>query len=336
MELVGGDAPVAAGEAPPDSNRATWLQWRRGGLGASDAAAVSGFSRWGSPWSVYVEKVGLVEPDDHDDEMAEFGRRFEPIAAPWFHERTGLYIVGEQTWVTKTGEPWARSTPDGFVSEVPNPMPDELVGTWEVKAPVAWGMWQDGLDRDAVGDGTHAPVDHQVQALWQQWTTGLDRTWFGVLHGRRFRIYELGQDGPDLALVIDRCKRFWYDNVLAGVPPPVDGSDATTAVLRDLWPTHEAGTEVDVGHLRDLIAQRHELKAQIAQLEAGVQLLDNSVRRTLEEAEAGTIDGVPVVTYRSHPTTRIDLARLRAEQSELILGQYAVTDTVRTLRYRKV
>lgn len=316
------------------TNRADWLEWRRGGLGASDAAAVSGFSRFGSPWSVYVDKLGLVDTDDTDDEIMEFGRRFEAVAAPWFHERTGLYIVGEQMWLTKPDEEWARATPEGLVAEIPEAAIDEVIGTFEVKAPVDWSLWQLGLDAATIGDGAHAPIDYQVQGLWQQWVSGTDRTWFGVLHGRRFRIYELRQDGPDLALVVDQCRRFWFENVLAQVPPPIDGSDATASVLKQLWPRHELGTSVDLGELRDRIAERDELKARIKDMETRVDLIDNEVRAALEDAEEGRVDGARAVTYKAQVARRVDTTRLRAEQPELT-EQYTNATESRVLRYRK-
>lgn len=316
------------------TERDEWLAWRLSGLGASDAAAVSGFSRFGSPWSVYVEKLGLVESDDSDDEIREFGRRFEIVAAPWFHDRTGLYVVGEQAWCTKVDTPWARCTPDGFVAESPDAAIDEVIGSFEVKAPVDWSIWQPGLTATAVGDGAHAPVDYQVQALWQQWVTDTDRTWFGVLHGRRFRIYELRQDGPDLALVVDQCKRFWFDHVLARVPPAVDGSEATEETLRRLWPRHEPGTHVDLGELRDRLVERDEMKARIKELEQAVAQIDNDVRARLEDAEEGRVNDQRAVTYKAQTSRRIDTTRLRDEAPD-VAEQFTNVTESRVLRYRK-
>lgn len=35
-----------------DDERSEWLDWRRGGIGASDVAALCGMSPWASPMSV--------------------------------------------------------------------------------------------------------------------------------------------------------------------------------------------------------------------------------------------------------------------------------------------
>src|SRR5690606_39451930 len=59
----GGGAAVRIVDVDPVADRAGWLKRRRDGLGGSDVAKVLGISGFGSPWSVYVEKIGAVEPD---------------------------------------------------------------------------------------------------------------------------------------------------------------------------------------------------------------------------------------------------------------------------------
>ena len=47
-----------------DMSRSEWLQHRRKGLGGSDAAAVAGLNPWKSPFAVWMEKTGQIEPED--------------------------------------------------------------------------------------------------------------------------------------------------------------------------------------------------------------------------------------------------------------------------------
>ena len=57
------------------SERAEWLDWRRGGIGSSDIAAIIGLSPWATPYSVWAEKTGRLDNHDNDDTVKEFGRR---------------------------------------------------------------------------------------------------------------------------------------------------------------------------------------------------------------------------------------------------------------------
>ena len=87
-------APGGTGRHPTE--RETWLAWRRAGIGGSDVAGILGLSPWASAYSVWVSKV--TELVDEDNERFEFGRRAEPMLAEWFHDRTGLFVAGEQSW----------------------------------------------------------------------------------------------------------------------------------------------------------------------------------------------------------------------------------------------
>lgn len=51
-------------------DRAEWLEARRDGLGASDAAAVLGISPWKTNVQLWEEKCRLVQPEDIGDKPA--------------------------------------------------------------------------------------------------------------------------------------------------------------------------------------------------------------------------------------------------------------------------
>jgi hypothetical protein len=57
-------------------NKETWLTERRKGIGASEAAAVLGLSRYKSPLDVYLDKTGEIGPQD-DSERMYWGRKLE-------------------------------------------------------------------------------------------------------------------------------------------------------------------------------------------------------------------------------------------------------------------
>ena len=101
------------------SDRTDWLAWRRSGIGASDVAGILGLSPWASPFSVWASKID-DQADDHDNDAMEFGRRAEVMVAPWFADRTGLTVAGEQARCTHRDDTWKLCTVDGFVLDGPN------------------------------------------------------------------------------------------------------------------------------------------------------------------------------------------------------------------------
>lgn len=295
-----------------------WHEWRSRGLGASDIAGILGISPWASPWSVWADKAGLLLPRE-PSEIMEFGKRAEAMIGPWFHDRTGLYVVGEQTWCSHPEHTWARATVDAFIAETDTPSPDELVGVGEWKTEGATRDWET------------VPAHYQCQAQWAMFVTGLPRTWFAVLHGRRFRVYELERDDEDIAFMFQRAEEFWINHVLTGEPPPVDGSEATSAALAEVYgEATDAAVEVEDWLPGALV----EAKAHLKAAEADVDRLSNALRAAMGEATTATVGGQRVATWKPQERKGVDVKRLEADHPALV-EKYRTTSQFRVLRLSK-
>ncbi|MGH9249008.1 MAG: YqaJ viral recombinase family protein [Acidimicrobiales bacterium] len=280
-----------------DTARADWLEWRRGGIGASDVAAILGISPWASAWSVWAEKVGLLADDDN--EALEAGRWLELAIAPWFAARTGLFVVGEQTWRENRAQSRHRCTVDGFVSESRHAADDftisdptgvlDVLGVLEIKTEAFGQRWET------------IPEHYQAQGQWQLHVTDLEHVWFATLHERRLEIYELARDQADIDLTVERVDAFWRDHVLTGEPPEADGSEATARALASVYPRHTPGKAVAV----DPVNVERWLRAKAAATDAAerVRARSNELRAELAGAEEGTVDGRRVVSLRSQTRT---------------------------------
>ena len=73
--------------------RPEWLEYRRKGLGGSDAAAGLGISPFRTARDLYYDKLGVVTADDQENWVAmEVGNLLEPLVARIFAKKTGLKI----------------------------------------------------------------------------------------------------------------------------------------------------------------------------------------------------------------------------------------------------
>lgn len=73
--------------------RPEWLEYRRKGLGGSDAAAVLNLSPFRTARDLYFDKLGIVTADDQANWVAlEVGNLLEPLVARIFGKKTGLKI----------------------------------------------------------------------------------------------------------------------------------------------------------------------------------------------------------------------------------------------------
>lgn len=269
------------------TDRDDWHEWRRGGVGGSDIAGIIGLSRYASPWSVWASKVGLLPPSEPTTRQ-RVGQLLEPAIATLFHEATGLFVTGEQTWCQHPNYEWARCTVDGFVTEA-DFLDAEVFGTHEIKTDARYG-W------DEVPDSIRA------QCVWQLGVTHLEHCWLSVLHGGfTYRLYEIDWDADavvDWHFMLDRAGELW-EHVLSGEPPPVDGSDATAAALAQVYPDHQPGEIVALDDLAEKVRLRGEWKAHVKYAEKQVKNLENAIKAAMGDAEVGTVDGEPVLTYRT-------------------------------------
>lgn len=267
-------------------DREAWLAWRRGGIGASDVAAILGISPFASPWSVWADKCGLLPPEPEDDYMAA-GRWLEAAIGPWFAHETGLIVAGEQSWCSHPDHPWARATPDGFVHDGPAASITSALGSLEIK------VTGPGRRYDVI------PEHYQAQGQWQMFVTSMPKTWFAVLHGRRLEVYELERDEADIDLMAKRAWRFWSDHVVAGAAPDTDGHDATLRALAALYPTATPKSSVAIDNIAGALPMLAHAKAAVKAAEADEKAASAVIRWAMKDAHEGTIGGKRVVTLGS-------------------------------------
>jgi putative phage-type endonuclease len=312
------------------TDAAAWHEWRARGLGGSDIAAVLGVSPWASRYSVWAEKVGLVQRDPSDTtEAQEFGHRAEPMLAQWFHDKTGLYVLGQQQQVEHPVYPWRRCTLDGFVGESPDTPIGKSLGPYEAKTtPDSPAAWEAAV-----------PVYYQCQATWLMLVTETEHCWFSVLHhgfANIHRWYEFHLDDADAAYVRAETDRFWYEHVLTGIPPTVDGSEATTDALAGMWSETIEGASVPADdELLRLLAERDQWKQTAEMAEAALDRIDNEVRLAIGENEVLVgPDGKKLSSWKWQTAHRLDSKALKAEHPELA-EQYMTESRSRVLRYTK-
>lgn len=89
-----------------------WLAWRKTGIGASDAGAIAGESRYGSALSVFREKLSLDQVEREQSEAAAWGLRLEDDIEDAYRERTGETLLGTQIYVRSKARPWQLASLD--------------------------------------------------------------------------------------------------------------------------------------------------------------------------------------------------------------------------------
>ena len=70
-----------------------WLEYRRQGLGGSDASIVAGINEYKSPYALWAEKAGIVESEFKGNKATEWGHNLERVVAEQYARETNSSVV---------------------------------------------------------------------------------------------------------------------------------------------------------------------------------------------------------------------------------------------------
>ena len=288
-------------------DRGDWLRWRRGGIGASDAAAICGLSRWGNPYTVWLDKTGQLPLGNKEETSAQrWGSLLEPAVIAEFERQTNYVVHDRQVAVAHPDRSWQRATLDGRVYDV-----DELVlGLYEGKTSNGLdGTWRDGV-----------PGYYQLQAQHQMAVDDRERVWIAVLlGGQAFEVHELTRDHKAIEILTQMEYDFWHTNVLGRIAPAIDGSSKTTEALRVMFAKATPQKAVDLPlDAAALITERERCRKEQKEWEAKAQLAENELLSLMGDAEVGLLGGERVVLWKEVKSQRLDQSALGAEHPELV------------------
>ena len=298
-------------------NRKEWLEWRRKGIGGSDAAAIAGLSPWKSPIAVWLEKTGQAEPEE-PGEAAYWGTVLEDVVAREFSLRTGLKTRRRNAILQHPKYEWMIANVDRFVV-------GENIGL-ECKTTSAYNAKE--------WEGDEIPAQYIVQVQHYMAVTGAKAWWVAVLIGGQSFLYKkVERDDELIEQLIDIERDFWENHVVPSVPPELDGSPASTELVKRMYPRATLPTVDLPSQAKDLIADLESVKEEIKLLEERKNEIENKLKSMLGDHEVGRI-GDTVVTWKNVESKRIDTKRLKQEKPE-IYEQYLRYPATENLMFGK-
>lgn len=286
---------------------AEWHEWRKKGIGATDAAAICGYSKWASPMTVYVAKTETV-PSTETNEYQEWGTRIEPILIDKIVEeyqsqiaeygRGGLYISDE--WEV------AKASLDGWAV-----LKDGTQIIFECKTGKTADDWS------PVPDGYYA------QAQWQMFVTGVKQVLFSVLiRGTEWFDRLVEYDEPFVQNMVNKCYTFWTENVLKRVPPEVSNGEKDINALSDLMKLNqdkEDRPEKEVS--ADLVNEYIACKQLFIQAEEQYNQAKGKLQREMVDGTNLVCDGNRIATWVSRAGSQTINKKLLQELIEPAIYQ---------------
>lgn len=187
-----------------------WHEWRGKGIGATDASAIVGASKWGTALSVYTKKLGL-EPPMEPTKYLEWGTRIEPLLGQKFMEMNAghcqAFVPGELY-----ERDWRHASLDGECLWHDGDEPERKV-IIECKTASSDDDWfkEDGTET--------VPAGYYAQVQWQMWVSGYRTAFFSVLvSGVDWFQRRVEFDANFCDILEQQCSDLW-NCVLTKTPP---------------------------------------------------------------------------------------------------------------------
>ena len=276
--------------------REQWLEIRRTGFGGSDAGAIMGVSRWGSPLSVWADKRGLL-PERETTDVMEYGKRVEPILRTWAqdairgeHPDWIPYVHEWPDMIRSTSYPWAIADLDGMVN---------------VLARDTGGLELKDADRSQASHwrDDELPDDYYWQVQHYMAVTGWP--WFYVFAtvGKRPVLRFVPRNEAGIVQLMETERGLW-ELVQSGDMPAPSGLECDDRVLSELY--QGGGEMVDLGHDgEDLMLCYLEAKAEIKEKQEIADKLKQSIKAAMGNATKGISPGF-YANWSRFPMKRLD------------------------------
>lgn len=263
---------------------------RRGSLGASEAPAVLGLDRYRTAGDIYLEKRGLVEPFA-GNRFTDWGNRLELVIAEWAAERLNDSLVRlpvEELPVVHPTEDWASCTPDFLLAR----RSDALLQIKNTSVYMAAEWGEDDTDK--------APPRVLAQVSWEMWVTGKREAYVApLIGGNDPRLIRVAYDEELVEMMVGRCKRFWFDNVVAGESPDVDGNPAWSEYFERRFPSESRDVLTSSPELDEIAEKLLDVRRQIEVLEAEKTLHENRLKAAIGD-HAGLVGPWGRVSWKAN------------------------------------
>lgn len=259
-----------------------WLEMRKKGIGASEAAAVVGLSPWSTPLEIFLRKTGQL-PEKTETDAMRMGHLLEPVIWTRFNELTKIPVVTRPVGlIAHRQHEFILATPDALV----HPENEDLqVG--ESKST----NWRRAAE---MGENPEdVPMDWLVQCQQQMLVTELETCRLAVLlDGRTLLNFRIERNQNLIDALIEAETEFWQRIQNNDPPPPNFTHTSMPTLIKELFGNVSEHRVVDLSaEAAQAVARAMELKAEIKKLEEELGRMESAFKYEIGDAPIGVLPG---------------------------------------------
>lgn len=279
-----------------------WLEYRKTGIGGSDASVVCGINKYRSPVELWLEKTGQL-PYQEAGEAAYWGTQLEPVVRSEFTKRTGIEVKLVKQLLQSEEHPFMQANLDGICEH-----PDYGTCIFEAKTASAYksNEWENSI-----------PAEYMLQIQHYMSVTGYKGTFIAVLiGGNTFKWKYIERDDEIIEMLIHLEADFW-EHIVNNTPPPLDGSEASEKFLSDRYPESIPQSRIILPPEADVLIKEYDKETAILNKAAERrQRAENLLKEMLGDNENGISEN-RIISWKSIFQERLDSKSLRAEHPDL-------------------
>lgn len=253
-----------------------WLEYRRLGIGGSDAAAVMGLSPFCTIRDLYYDKCGIQEIMDEEESnwvAKKVGHRLEDLVAEIFSVKTGLRVYPVRKMFRHTLFPFMLADVDFFID-----FGNGRTGILECKTTNY--NCQNKWANDSV------PVNYEYQGRHYMAVMNLDEVYFACLYGNNENEFIIRHMERDLDIeedLIAEEANFWNEYVQKKIEPPyIEKPDLVLESIRKHYGPAEKDSDTVIlspTHLKS-VKKYLSCKGQKAEAEKEVKRLEEEMKKS--------------------------------------------------------
>lgn len=308
MNFEYGHANVLANAA--DMSEDDWKDLRNNSIGSSDASAVLGLGRYGSPLQVWEAKTGRHTKDMNY--AMSLGHIMEPVILGLAGDEIGMPVEKPDLVLQHPSIPEMTCNLDGvavnqdgacFIVEAKH------AGSYLKRELESWRetgtVWS-----GCVTEGWWVQVQHQMSV------TGIQEGYLAALCDKQFFVFPIERDEAFIDRLETTLPTWFQRHVEGDEQPDFSGSDGD--VVKRMFPVADDGAEpADMTCVALKLARARALKADIKALKEELGMCEVVIKAQMGASVAGFIDGERVITSKNVESSRISPKKLRAEYPEV-------------------
>ncbi|HFM8674254.1 TPA: endonuclease, partial [Enterococcus faecium] len=142
----------------------------------------------------------------------------------------------------------------------------------------------------------------------------------------------IARDQELIDTITERLVEFWETNVVEGIEPVIDGSEATADFLKEKYADVEENQTALPSRFDELIEQKRELKRTKKEIESAIRQVDNEIISELGKRETSIgITQKNIISWKLVRTRRMNSKKLAEKYPDVANDEeiYNVTESRR-------